>query len=73
MGGEGVGVFGGWGDDTGLCGGVFCLGFGNLCGECGDFWGGDVGACGFSVGGFCLGICEFSPYLLFNLHPFLDP
>lgn len=72
VGGEGVGVYWGWGIDTGVCDGVFCVGFGNLCEECGNLWGGHVGACGFGVGGFCIGVCEYSLYLLFNLPPVLD-
>lgn len=72
VGGEGMGVFGSRGNDTGICGGVFRVGFGDMCGECGDFRGRVVGACGFGVGGFRVGFCEFSLYLLFNLPPVLE-
>ena len=72
MGGEGVGLYRGRRIDTGVCNGVFCVGFGDLCGKCGNLWGGDVGACGCGVGGFCIGVCEFSLYLLFNLSPVLE-
>ena len=72
MGGEGVGLHRRRRTDTGVRDGVFCVGFVDLCGECGDFWGGHVGACGFGVGGFCIGVCEFSLRLLFNLPPVLE-
>ncbi len=73
LGGESVGVFRGWGIDTGVCDGVFCVGLGNLCGKCENFRGGDVGACGFGVGGFRIGVCEFSLCPLFNLLPVFEP
>ena len=49
--------------------GYFCVGFGNLCGECGDFWGRDVGACRFGVDCFRPGVCESSLCLPFSLLP----
>ena len=67
-----MGLYRGRRIDTGLCDGVFCVGLGDLCRKCGDFWGGHVGACGFGVGGFCIGVCEFSLHLLFNLPPVLE-
>lgn len=73
VGGEGVGVYGGWGFDTGVCSGVFRVGFWDLCEKRGYFWVGDVGACGFGVGGFWIGFCELFLHLLFNLSPVLEP
>ena len=51
-----MGVYGRGGDDPGVCGGVFFVGFVRLCGACGCVWVGLVGACGGGTDSVFLGI-----------------
>ena len=57
-----MGVRRGGGDDPGLCGGIFSVGFAGLCEVGGGVWVGDAGACGSGVGGVFVGFCEFLLY-----------
>jgi len=56
-----VGVYWRRGDDSRVCGGIFSVGFGNLCHAFGSFWVGLIGACCGGVGGVFVGVCELLP------------